>query len=326
MAQVQVGHMALAIGNPFGFQNTMTRGIVSALGRSIPSQTQFDIPEAIQTDAAINPGNSGGPLLNLKGEVVGVNTAIATEGNAANAGVAFTIPSNMVAKITRDLIAHGSVSRGWLGVSFWPEPLGADDAKIFKLPEPVGVLVDSVLEGSPALKAGVLVDDVIVALDSEPVRTSNAFRARIADIGPEKTAKLRILRDGKERTIEVQLGLQPVDLAGANVTPKAASRAVPQLGLRGRALHPGLGKWYRPASRYDDTDRGVLVMEIEGDPEQAKIKPGEVIVACNTQEFETVGGLLAALQGAKKNETVRLQILDPSGDRRIVNVKLRPGD
>lgn len=222
--QVRVGERAIAIGNPFGLTGTMTAGIVSAVGRTLNlGGSQFSVPQVIQTDAAINPGNSGGPLLNARGEVIGVATAIQSS-DGSNAGVGFAIPSNLVARVVPALIHKGRYDHPWLGIS--GRTIGPDLAKALNLPVERGVQVVEVTPGSPADKAGLRgssgatvkykgVDieaggDVIVAIDGQPVRKFDdllVYLMRNTEAG--QTVTLTILRDGKEMRVTVTLGKRP---------------------------------------------------------------------------------------------------------------------
>ena len=322
--KADVGDWVVAVGAPFGLTQTVTHGIVSAVGRTRVLGIDIDYQNFIQTDAAINPGNSGGPLLNLRGEVLGVNTAIATHGDTFNAGVAFTIPSNMAAKIAKQLIADGEVTRGWLGISYPSKPLTEEDVEIFKLPNTNGILVSSVHEDSPGEQGGLLVDDVIVAVNGEPVRNGDYFKAMIADLAPKERVTLRVIRDSRAKDIKVQLGLQPRDLRVASTTPAVQGRDIAALGLQGRALYPGLHLVYTPARFYDETERGVIVGKVNRSDANRKVRPGEVIVACEGKPVSSVGELLAVLKNAAGKKRIRLQILEPNGDRRIIHVERRP--
>lgn len=222
---VTPGQWVVAVGNPFEFAGSMTIGIVSAIGRAIPSLTpQFSIPQAIQTDAAINPGNSGGPLLNLKGEVVGVNDQIRTaDGVRANAGVGFAIPSNIVSLVAPSLIEKGSYTWPWLGVS---GPLQGVDMAIQQandLETQQGAYVHEVIAGGPAEKAGLqgsraqdepVGGDVIIEADGKPIRDFSDLLISVAFKQPGDTIELTILRDGQKRQVTATLDPRP-----ANVTP-----------------------------------------------------------------------------------------------------------
>jgi S1-C subfamily serine protease len=222
---MQVGETVAAIGNPFGLEGTLTTGIVSSLGRVVPSGlSQFSIPQVIQTDAAINPGNSGGPLLNLQGEVVGVNTQILTEdGSRANSGVGFAVPSNIIAKVAPSLIDSGSYTWPWLGIR--GGTLSAMIAKANDLGELRGAYIAEVLPDGPAVKAGLrgaerevevgglpvpVGGDVVQAVDGQAIASFDELLEYIAlrsEVG--QTLNLTIIRDGRERTIEVTLEARP---------------------------------------------------------------------------------------------------------------------
>jgi S1-C subfamily serine protease len=221
--QVEVGQWVIAIGNPFGLGSSMTLGIVSALGRTIPSgATSFSIPEAIQTDAAINPGNSGGPLLNLAGEVIGVNAQIASGGSAANAGVGFAIPANTVRRVTPVLIASGVYQWSWLGVRGGSVNLAIAEANNLSIKR--GAYIHVVVSGGPADKAGMQgstgsteVDgfevpvggDVVIEADGESVTDFSALLVHVSDKMPGETIELTVLRDGTRQQIAVKLEPRP---------------------------------------------------------------------------------------------------------------------
>ncbi len=222
--QVQAGQMVIAIGNPFGLQSSMTMGIVSAVGRTLPTGvTQFSIPQAIQTDAAINPGNSGGPLMNLAGQVIGVNAQIATGGTTtANAGVGFAIPVNVVRRVAPELINTGSYTWPWLGVSGTSVDLGLQQAN--DLPTQDGAYIAQAVSGGPAEKAGLrgstgvrqvngineeVGGDVILAIDGKSVVDFSDLLLTVAFHNPGDTVTLTILRDGKQMTVDVTLAPRP---------------------------------------------------------------------------------------------------------------------
>jgi S1-C subfamily serine protease len=224
MDGLAVGQTAITIGNPFGFEGTLTRGVISALGRTIPSQTQYDIPQAIQTDAAINPGNSGGPLLNLAGEVIGVNDLIETSGtNTSNVGVGFAIPISIVQRVAPALIGTGHYDWPWLGISgtaVYPALV-----KAMSLPVEQGAYVVTVTDGGPALAAGVhgttgqvtqdgrsvaTGGDVITGIDGQPIKTFDDLLVYLSlQTSPGQQVTLTILRDGKYQDVSVQLGTRP---------------------------------------------------------------------------------------------------------------------
>lgn len=201
--QVEVGEWVIAIGNPFGLSHTVTTGIVSAKGRDIGSGP-YD--EFIQTDASINPGNSGGPLLNMKGEVIGINTAIISGNSGGNVGIGFAIPINMAMDIMKDLKEHGKVTRGWLGVMI--QNLTADLAKSFSLKTTEGALVSDVLPNGPAFKGGLQRGDVIVKFGDQPVDNVSQLPRLVAAVAPGETVDVVILRNGKEQTVRITIDAQ----------------------------------------------------------------------------------------------------------------------
>ncbi|GIX30873.1 MAG: serine protease [Porticoccaceae bacterium] len=209
--KLEVGEWVVAIGNPFGLSHTLTVGVVSAKGRTSVGINDYE--DFIQTDAAINPGNSGGPLVNLDGEVVGINTAIFTR-SGGYMGIGFAIPINLARAVADQLIEHGEVVRGYLGVVI--QPLTAELAEAFGLEPQSGVLIAEVAEDSPAAKAGIRAGDVVVSYQGQPVRDVGDFRNRVALTRPGTKASLEILRDGKRQRLEVTIGkLTPDRVAGA---------------------------------------------------------------------------------------------------------------
>jgi len=201
--RVRVGDWVLAIGSPFGLQQTVTAGIISAKGRSI-GQGPFD--DFLQTDAAINPGNSGGPLVNMSGEVVGINSAILSR-TGGNVGIGFSIPVNMAKRIYTELAAKGKVTRGWLGVSI--QPLNPDLAKGFGLKEPNGVLISDVVQDSPAAQAGVASGDIIIEFDRKKVDSPQELQKVVASTTPGRAVPLKVWRDKAEKMLEIKIGETP---------------------------------------------------------------------------------------------------------------------
>jgi 2-alkenal reductase len=230
-SQVQVGDWAIAIGNPFGLGGSMTLGIVSAIGRSIPSgATQYNIPEAIQTDAAINPGNSGGPLFNLAGQVIGVNAQILTGGAEANTGVGFAIPSNVVKLVAPALIQDGAYQWPWLGIS--GSSINLVIAEANKLPSQQGAYITTVVPDSPAAQAGLqgssdettvrgltvpVGGDVVVEADGNPVANFTALLDYIAFHQPGDTIVFTVLRNGERQQVSVTLAARPDEVAPQEV-------------------------------------------------------------------------------------------------------------
>jgi serine protease Do len=202
-----VGETVLAVGNPFGLSQTVTSGIVSAIGRANVGITDYE--DFIQTDAAINPGNSGGALVNIRGELIGINTAIFSTSGGYQ-GVGFAIPSDLAKVVMNSLIKSGKVVRGWLGVSM--QPVTSEIAKQFGLKEEKGALVGDVTEGSPAEKAGIQRGDVIIEYDGQEVPDPTALRNMVAGTSPHQTVVIKIQRGGKVKTVNSAIGELPVSL------------------------------------------------------------------------------------------------------------------
>ncbi|MDY7001230.1 MAG: DegQ family serine endoprotease [Thermodesulfobacteriota bacterium] len=298
--KARVGQWVVAIGNPFGLDHTVTAGIISAKGRVIGSGP-FD--DFIQTDASINPGNSGGPLLNMDGEVIGINTAIIASGQ----GIGFAIPSNMAGEIIAQLKKDKKVLRGWLGVTI--QDLDENTAKALDLKEPQGALIASVLPGQPAEKAGLESGDVILAVDDELVEDMNALLKKIASLPPGRKTKLTVWRKGEEKIVSVKLGQRdPKQLAKAdepeNETPET------ELGLAMRpveqqeALALGL-----------DKAQGLLVTGVsDGSPAQeGEIHPGDVILELNQREVNSVREFKDILESDGKKKGVLLLLIHRRG-------------
>jgi len=213
--KLRVGEWAIAIGNPFGLDQTVTVGVVSATGRSDVGITTYE--NFIQTDASINPGNSGGPLVNLRGEVIGINTAIVATGQ----GIGFAIPANMVKRVTSQLIDRGKVIRGWIGVAM--EPLTTELAQTLGVRDARGAVVARVYPGSPAAAAGLVQNDVIVTFDGTEVEDYHHLQRLSADAEVGKTVKLAIVRSRERRTLELRIAEAP-DRAADTALPAREPR------------------------------------------------------------------------------------------------------
>ena len=306
--KVRVGEWVLAIGSPFGLKHSVTSGIVSARGRG--NVNIVDYADFIQTDASINPGNSGGPLLNMQGEVLGMNTFIMSSGGGSN-GVGFAIPANMVKYITDQLRDKGSITRGFLGINI--QEVTPDLAKWFKLNENHGVLVAEVTKGSPAEKAGLQRDDVIVELDGQPVGEIGAFRSHIATTAPGSSLKLSIIRAGQRIEKAVEVGTLPSDkTAKAGGGAKQEPRT--KLGITVQGLSDDLAK----RMGYEG-ESGVVVSQVTPGSQAARagIKPGMLIKEVNRQAVNNPREFEEAVQKGPKDQAALLLVQDGQSSRYV---------
>ncbi len=272
--RLRVGDFVVAVGNPFGLGQTVTSGIVSALGRTGLGIQGYE--DFIQTDASINPGNSGGALVNLRGELVGINTAIIAPGGG-NVGIGFAIPANMVARLMNQIVAHGSVRRGQLGVSV--QDLTPDLARAFNIPASQGAVIAQVSPRSAAARAGLREGDVVLNINGRPVRDGGALRNAIGLLEVGEAVRLDILRDGKALTLEAKVGeYAPVRAEGETIHPRLAGATLEEIGLNS----PLAGKV-----------QGVLIAELESRSPAARagLRKGDVILAVNQQRVASPADL-----------------------------------
>ncbi len=311
--KVRVGEDVIAVGNPFGLGGTVTRGIVSAMARDIDAGPYVDF---IQTDAAINRGNSGGPLLNLEGQVIGVNSAIYSP-NGGSVGVGFAIPSNTVKTVIGQLRSSGSVERGWLGVSI--QNVTPEIAAAIGMKDEHGALVAEVIPDSPSagkLKTG----DVITAFDGKPVESSRELPKLVAAAAPDASVKVDVLRQGKAETVEIKLGkFDETRTAAAESTDKApASAASDKLGATLEPVTPTA----REQLGLDDNVTGVVITSLDGNGRAADagLQVGDVILQVGDKAVSTPRDVDHAIAAAK-NDAVLLQI-ERHGARIFVGIKL----
>jgi len=288
---VRVGDWVLAIGSPFGLQKTVTAGIISAKGRSI-GQGPFD--DFLQTDAAINPGNSGGPLVNMSGEVVGINSAILSR-TGGNVGIGFSIPVNMAKRIYTELAAKGKVTRGWLGVSI--QPLTPELAKSFGLKEPNGVLISDVMQQSPAATAGITSGDVIIEFDKKKVDSPQELQKVVAATPPGRAVPLKVWRDKGEKTLEIKIGETPDETVALKPTNKGKSL----LGLDVRPITPELARQLNLR-----TPDGVIVFSVDDESaaSEAGLQRGDVIREVNRQKVRSVQDFEKVTKDVKDGDRV----------------------
>lgn len=293
---LRLGDVVLAIGNPFGVGQTVTMGIVSAKNRSDLGIEDYE--DFIQTDAAINPGNSGGALVDLGGNLVGINTAILSR-SGGNVGIGFAIPANMARPIVESLITRGKVFRGWLGVAI--QRLDYDMAKALHVSENSGVLVSDVTNGSPAAKAGVKRGDVITSVDDHKVRTTGELRNAIATAGVNHTAHLKLLRDGRDIALSVALAALPATLeekGGETSAPGEPSSR--DLEMQLQPLTPELRRQLEVPA---EITSGLVVADLDpmSDAARSGIRTGDVIVEVDRKRITTAAELRRIWQGAQGN-------------------------
>jgi serine protease Do len=289
-----IGTWVVAIGSPFGLEQTVTAGIVSAKGRIIGSGPYDDF---IQTDASINPGNSGGPLVNLQGEVVGINTAIVPHGQ----GIGFAIPINMAKGIIDQLKSSGEVTRGWFGVGI--QDLNPELAEYYGLKEQKGVLVTQVFPGDPAEEAGIQPQDVILSVDGKPVSTSRELSRHIANLEVGKRASVTVLRGGKEKTVTVKLAKRSDTEARAEAPGKENSEG---LGLKLSELTPEVARQLG----LTDKEKGVVVTGVMpgSKADNADLQQGDVIKELNRAPIAGLSDFRKELERVKAGESVQLLV------------------
>ncbi len=296
-AGVKVGQWVLAVGNPFGLDRTVTLGVVSGIGRENINLSRYE--NFIQTDASINPGNSGGPLFNLRGEVIGINTAII---NFAQ-GIGFAIPSNMAKQVIEQLLAKGKVVRGWLGVGI--QPLTAELAKKFGVAEGEGVLVNEVFEKDPAALAGIKPGDIIVRIDGALVDSPNKLSRLIATLPPGATSRIEVVRDLKHMMMEVPLTERREPKVVASL-PQQEEKLEVRLGLDLQDLTASLAERFKLPET-----KGVLIVKVEPNSlAQAEgLREGDLIKEINRKEVSSVGEVTAVLARSRQGDTLLLRVL-----------------
>jgi serine protease Do len=270
---LKVGELVIAIGNPFGLGNTITMGIVSAVGRSNVGIAEYE--DFIQTDAAINPGNSGGALVNIRGELVGINTAIfSTSGGYM--GIGFAIPSDMAKTIMQSIITYGKVVRGWLGVTI--QNVTADLAKHFDIEEEKGALVTNVLKDTPAEKAGLKRGDVIIEFNGKSVKDSTDLRNQVAGTLPDTAVKIKLIREGEFVVLDATIGEQPSKMAGVRSTYENVLA-----GVHVQNLTPDI----KQKLDIPEKAAGVIITNIEGDsPALENLKRNDIIQEINKKDIK----------------------------------------
>jgi len=310
---IEVGDWVVAVGDPFGLDHTVTAGIISAKGRKNMGLATFE--NFIQTDAAINPGNSGGPLVDLAGEVIGINTAITTR-TGGSAGIGFAIPSEMVRTVLESILQHGDVERGWLGVII--QELTPDLARSFGYDGQKGALVGQVVAGGPAEKAGLEAGDIIVRVDGKDIGSSRDLLMAVAADAPGKDVTLDVYRNGQERSFSVRLGQRPStqQMRTGEYVPEPSS----QYGMTLQDLTPEL------ASRLNlEYENGALVAQVQAGSRAAEagLRAGDVIVEVGDTTVNSAKECTRALATLGTSGSIRLRVRTGNVSRFIV---LKPAD
>jgi serine protease Do len=291
---LKVGEWVTAIGSPFGLQYTVTAGIVSAKGRVIGSGPYDDF---IQTDASINPGNSGGPLINMQGQVVGINTMIIAGGQ----GIGFAIPIDLAKSIVTQLKTNGQVTRGWLGITI--QDLKGQLAEYYGVSGKTGVLVASVVPGDPADQAGIQPKDIITEINGEKVTSSRDLTKLAANLGVGDTAKVTILRNGKSKTLEIQIGKRPMTMASASESRQKEKQG--QYGFKVADLTPEMARRFK----IEETS-GVIVVGVvaNSQADTAGVQQGDLIIEINHKDIGSVKDFKALIDQPNKADGINLLV------------------
>ncbi len=293
-ANLDVGQWVVAIGSPFGLEYTVTAGIVSAKGRVIGSGPYDDF---IQTDASINPGNSGGPLINMRGEVIGINTAIIASGQ----GIGFAVPVNMAKDVISQLRKHGEVTRGWLGVAI--QDLNEEIAEYYGIEKSQGVLITEVFEGDPAYKAGIRPQDVLISVNGQKIDSTRELTRMVAGIGVGEKAKVTVIRNGKKETFSVRIAKR--DESRLITQGPSEEKTGSELGIRVADLTPEI------ARRFNINDaQGVVVVEVASGSkaEAAGVVPGDIIKEINRKPVQSTKDYENTIDKVDKGEMIQLFI------------------
>lgn len=295
--KLKAGEWVVAIGSPFGFDHTVTAGVVSAIGRSLPNESYVPF---IQTDVAINPGNSGGPLFNLAGEVVGINSQIFTR-SGGFMGLSFAIPIDVAMDVANQLREDGKVSRGWLGVVI--QDVNKDLAESFGLERPAGALVAQVMDGGPAAKGGLRVGDVILSLNGKSIDRSGDLPHQVGALKPDTTVRFEVIRDGSRKNLKLKIGALPDEgqaLAAASGSGKLSDN---RLGVTVSALNA-------EQKRALDLEGGVVISEVGNGPAaMIGLRPGDVITHLNNQAIDSVKTFGQVVEKLPHNRSVSMRVL-----------------
>lgn len=322
---VEVGHIVFAIGAPLGLKSTMTEGIVSALGRNIGIiGDEYGIENFIQTDAAVNPGNSGGPLVDIQGQVIGINTAIATT-NARYQGYSFAIPINLAKQVATDIIKYGKFRRGFLGVGI--KPVDAVTAKAAGLDKVKGVWVESVTKDAAGDKAGIEAGDIILSVDGKEVNSPQSLQTVIASKHPGVTVTLQIWRD--KNTIEKKAVLGSRDEEGGTIAEKTRNEqkgsdsdldkvvSVSQLGVSVKGMDSDTKKRY-------DVDKGILIVDVDDSSPASErgLRKGDVVIEVGDQKIPSPEQFEKIIKKLKPGDAVMLRVKSQDKKIRLVPIEI----
>lgn len=312
--RLKVGEFVLAIGNPYGLSHTVTMGIISAVGRANVGIADYE--DFIQTDAAINPGNSGGPLVNIKGELIGINTAIFSR-TGGYQGIGFAVPSNMVRLVMDQLVQRGKIIRGWIGVTI--QELTPELSQKFGLKKSKGALVSDVAKDSPAGRAGIMRGDIILEFNGKEVKDISSLRNMVAQSKVGSEISMKILRSGKEYTVKVVIVELPREVA--EVVPDQLPNDTETEALTGLTVME-LTKEIARQLGFNKGERGVVVVKVEpGSPaDEAEIKKGDIIKEVDKKGINNLEDFNRIASNIKKNETVLL-FINRGGKRFYVILK-----
>jgi serine protease Do len=318
-SKAQVGDVVLAMGEPFGLRGTVTMGIISATGRSLNGQIER-FENFIQTDAAINQGNSGGALIDTRGDLVGINTAILSGETGGNQGIGFAIPANLAHSEMDQIMKHGKVTRGYMGIL--PQELTPELAKQFGMPNSHGVAIAQVESDSPAQRGGLKVGDVITAINGNPVEDVNAFRLEVAGFAPGTTVHLKVARSGQNLDLPVTLGDATPNLEAegkrgdrGNNAPEGGEKGALN-GLSVQALTPDL----RRELQLPEGTTGVVITDVDSDSPAAAagLDQGVVIVQVNHKPVNTVAEFNRAVRDGASKDSTLLLVRQGGGTRFVV--------
>ena len=293
---IEVGEFVLAIGSPFGLSQTVTSGIISAKGRANVGIADYE--DFIQTDAAINPGNSGGALVNIRGELIGINTAIFTR-SGGYMGIGFAVPSNMVKSVMDSLVKVGKVTRGWLGV--YIQDITPELAKQFNLSSNQGALVSDIIDGSPAEKAGFERGDVIIQYNGKEIENTGHLRNVVAQTIIGKVVDVKVMRDGREKVLKVNIGELPADMTKGEIGEEEKAEGI----FEGVTVQ-NLTDEFRERLDVPDKIKGIVVTSVESGSvaEEFGLKSGDVVIEINKKPTKSVKDFNKAVSDIKKGEGV----------------------